>query len=647
MEHDAYVALVAAGCWLAIGGAVLGAKFANAIRPALRARLASAQAELTREARRAQRARDGVGTMILGTLKAAWRMRRVAAVAAPPVPRDDVAARPPDLVVAAVGTLLGLAAVVNERLLADVLPDLLGIAPSARAVGIGRIFVVVAPSAVVLAEAVGGLAIVRDKVGVATMFLPCFAFELFAAGRRAVEIAYVGAASEDGGYSWVLGAHAAAYVAIAVLLPLLIFNSARCLEPVIVGATPSRTVRQSITKLLALSQNLILTAAVLSVVVAMSVGWILLAAVSAALMVIEIGLRFGVRPSVELLLLAFCDFPAFILSSLTDAARAIRRTRRVGAAIAAALVAIAVVGLVWRGSAFGGDAPAAAVETVAGPAPPFAVEELLAMRTVDLSAQLQARIAVRRVAAPRLVLCIVDATASVSPAIRAATRHTCASSVANLAPEFVGAVMPISDAGLASTVPIVWRPATATAVTCAPDATLPPVPPQSTLFDLQLTYARRRLERRTADCQAAVATEYRAAADAIGTAAPDFVARATRNLAATTFGHTDLLGTLARIPELIEQARRRAPTAFVDVEVYVLSDLVDDVQCRRPAADDCDSDGVAAVRRLSALPALQLHFHQVIAPARSRQQLAATWRTLWAALVPNASFEIWSPEVPL
>src|SRR5262249_38216071 len=136
--------------------------------------------------------------------------------------------RQPVLFVAAALFVGGIAGGSNTMVLHDILPDLLGIAPPARAFGIGRAVSTIAPLAIVAAEALGA----AMGGGGRLMFGTCLLFEIAAAFGRAVALA-VDPYPTSGAwqYSPTGLSQGVAFLTLGVVLPLVLYQSLRFVEP--------------------------------------------------------------------------------------------------------------------------------------------------------------------------------------------------------------------------------------------------------------------------------------------------------------------------------------------------------------------------------------------------------------------------------
>lgn len=632
------------GMWLVGGGWIFGRRFYRIATRALRRVSGWFIRELENESTRWEATRDRVGAALHRALAAVTTRLRSIPAALPSGGTASKPARLPDVLVVFV-TLLGcIAAITNQVLLADILPDLVGIAPKDRLVGVGKVVTVVAPTAILLGEALGGLMYIRRAIGLG-LFAPAFGLEVFAALRRAVEIVALGAEVVDNGQRFVAYSHAGAYMALGLALPWLVFSAGRFLEPALVGATPSSVLRRAAVVLWTVARNLVVLAAVVVLGLAYAGSW-LLCTVAISLWktqgrIIEI----LVEPVFELVLVVGSWVPWFILQRFVEAARALTAWRMaeigVGAGLLLLMHAASACSQITEPTSYAtvADAPGGQRE--------ISPDQVLAIPASELRTRLWKRLQVVRLADARLTVCIVDATESIPKTYRQLSLRACADFVGGLPPEHAGAVILVSDAGLTSLLHIVWRDPSAVVRRCVAAQSLPDLPTQSTLYDLAFADVRAKLDREVKHCSKGAELAYQEALRIRDASKDAFVQAALTELETRVFAKTDLMGTVARMPEIIAQADRRAGFAIRGVDIHVISDLIDDVRCQRAEIGACDQQMLARVREVAAREATRLLVHQVVVPPPASQAAADTWRTLWASVVPEASIDTWDAEARL
>ena len=624
--------------WLLGGGGVLGSEFAALAHASLGRVGAAAQQALRKESERWWGLRDrGVMPLlgVLGVIRGWFR-------AAPKAGKQrgaQMGSLPETLLVLDL-VLLGAAAATNYGMLVDIVPDLLGLSPVARAGGLGWVLTFAVPGVIVLGEAIGGMLAPFSRAGL-WIFLSTLGFELMAALLRAADIAFLGLAELDLFNQATQLTYAAAFVWLGICLPFLIFASSRALQPTLVGLEITASIQRACAHARTLLWNCMVGIVAAGAGIGLVIVWFGLGLMGTLFVGVQTVLRLAVFPTVELLIALGCDVPAHVLRRIADGARAMRWGP---AQVFMAGLVLAVAMVLWATSTVAASQgeeewPVVQAAELSAPIDPDEILEVSASRVGRWIAE---RVDIKRVTDPRLLICIADATGSIPARVRRAVATSCARLSAHQPAHVVVATLPVSSWGHASDLEIRWRGPGLLATRCVADPALPEMPSQTLLFDRRLARAREWVAKEVARCEAALRTERERTESSFAKASEAWIDDTVARLVKVTFGNTDLFGTLARCAELVKQAEKRVGASIRGVEIHIFSDLMDDVACENPHQDACDAQTVALAQSFLAQPYVEVLLHQVVLSQKKAVRSALEWRDFWMTLVPDAEVETWS-----
>ena len=642
--------VLAAAVWLLFGGILVGPRY-----PVIRRRSAEASTAggdvLDRLAEIVYSTRDRWAERLRGVIRAiAARFvknspQSQARVVDPP--RD----LPPIVLACFSAVLLAAACATNYALLSDILPELAGVAPSDRVFPrLGWWIAITSPAVIIGGEAVGGLLGIRYSAG-RQLFLGCLVFEILAALRRAVDYAFE--SSLDAGHivsiSPIGAVQGATFVALAVLLPIVIYKTGAVLEPALRALSGQAAVKAIARVLALILKNLPQALAIVGVVVALVVVAIGLTLVGFSLSALAWVVRYVVHFIVATLLAIVIGFPAFIVGRILEMFRR-------PAVVVSTMLVLALTPFAAACSPAPGEATPVSVTfptvRLSGRAAALTPDDLLSIPSHRLATELVRLSPVKKVLAPTLFVCVVDATGSVPASQRDRMLRACAHRVALVSPETTGAIVLVGDAGWSSEMPVVWRPSTIAATHCESDPPLPEVDAPTMLYARAMRRAVQHIDDLVERCNQEVAADRESAGTAFAASEASFVNQAVSKLGRHVYGSTDLFGTLSRIDDL-EQATEDVQGPLVRIDIELLSDLFDAANgCFFDEIDPlsvqfvCASPAVGAAQEFLKRPDVHARFFQVVSSDPVLRKTSQRWRTFWSSFAPDVTVTTWSEFAP-
>ena len=646
----ALLIVLAAAVWLLFGGILAGPRYPVIRRRAADATTAGADA-LDRVAETAYATRNGWAGCLLGAIRAIGaRFVKPASASEPKIvdpPRD----LPPIVLACFSAVLLAAACATNYALLSDILPELAGVAPSDRVFPrLGWWIAITSPAVIIGGEAVGGLLGIRYSAG-RQLFLGCLVFEILAALRRAADYAFE--SSLDAGHivsiSPVGAVQGATFVALAVLLPIVIYKTGAVLEPALRALSGQAAVKAIGRWLSLILRNLPQALAIAGIVVALVVVAIGLTIVGFIMSALAWIVRYVVHLIVVTLLAIVIGFPAFIVGRVLEIFR--RPAVAPSTMLLLALVPFAAACSTAPGQAMPESVSFGTV-TLSSRAAALRPDDLLSIPSHRLATELVRLSPVKKVHAPTLFVCVVDATGSVPVSQRDRMLRSCAHRVALLSPETTGAVVLVGGAGWSSEMPVVWRPSTMASTHCEMDPPLPQVDAPTMLYARAMRRAVQHIDDLVKRCNQEVAGERERAGTAFAASETSFVNQVVARLGGHAYGSTDLFGTLSRIDDL-ESATEDVHGALVRIDIELLSDLFDSANgCFFDEIDPlsvqfvCASPAVGAAQQFLKRPDVHARFFQVVSSDPVIRRTSQRWRTFWSSFAPDVTVTTWSEFGP-
>jgi hypothetical protein len=575
-----------------------------------------------------------------------------------PIAMPNVTSQRPTVIVLGMLALAVMAGTVQYALLADVTPDLAGIPPAHRARGtVGWWIASASPLVLVVGEVFGGVLADRKGPG-RPIFLVCFIFELVVASSRSVSFAYDPYA--ESGYPISIPGiiHGLAFLALAVVLPVILFFSGKYLAPFF------RRLRFGAAALLALRWfavglwNLTIALAAAAVALTLSLVWLAVTLWSAGWAATGGLLLIFIYPLARVTGFVALAIPVYgtrrVCGILSKIPRPRPRSGQTGRWVFTLLVVAA--GLLSVGCDGRPEAhpplPDSFESIHAGQlAAPIDSAKVLAQPMDEVGPFLVERCPVHEVEEQSLYACIVDATASVAAPLRRQMLEFCAERVANAPPSATAVIFQVNDRGGTTEAPIEWRPALHTVSRCEADPPVPHVPSQGTLFDNEVERVRKRVGRTLEHCSRRLEAQRAEAVGRIGEQAAAFVEAAMNRFGDRVYDKTDLFQSLARVPDLARNAEHYRGVPVTHIVIDLLSDLVHDatwcdfsrvtprrtlINCSDPALDD--------VERFLARDDVEMRFHRIVPRTAAPRAASERWLGFWELLAPGATFFTWSPD---